>query len=86
VLAFRVLAVVSAFLSFVMVLVILKIASWTGSVGAVAALGAILQGILFVAVLLAIAEGLRLAIAIEKNTRKPGQTTNPEPWEKTWKR
>jgi hypothetical protein len=72
---FRLLAVVSGFLSALAVfkgmeLVEADLSSRFSARGIVAALNAMLQGIVIVSILLAAAEGLRLAIAIERNTRK----------------
>jgi hypothetical protein len=66
---FRVLAGISALVALILVFASTEAASKVGGSGAVAALGAILQGVVVVSVLLAVAEGLRLGIAIERNTR-----------------
>src|SRR5262249_3007859 len=75
---FRILAAVCAVLVAINVFAVMDDSSKHGSAGTAALTGAMLQGVIVVAILLAIAEGLRLAIAIEKNTRSRGPASAPD--------
>jgi hypothetical protein len=69
---FRVLAAICGLLTLIQVGMALDVASRLGAAGAAAVIRAILQGVAVVAILLAVSEGLRLGIAIERNTRGNG--------------
>jgi ABC-type proline/glycine betaine transport system permease subunit len=70
VLIFRILAAVCGTLYFIVLCATFELAtSMTVASGTVTVLTVVLQGLIAVSVLLAIAEGLRLGIAIERNTR-----------------
>ncbi len=67
---FNILAVVCGLLSLIQVAAAASIASELRTHWSIAIIGPIIQGVIVVAMLLAIAEGLRLGIAIERNTRQ----------------
>ncbi|MGE3542124.1 MAG: hypothetical protein AB7N91_32495 [Candidatus Tectimicrobiota bacterium] len=73
---FQVLAVVCGVLGIIVIFSTAALVDRVGAAGTIAVLYALLTTVVTVALMLAIAEGLRLGMAIERNTRgepKPGQ-------------